>query len=83
MNYNDQYTLQRLRLWRQIDTLVNELQDLLYEWYDCDPSLEDLFCRLRRYYPYSKQLLLPFMTDLHLPNSSHEPCPLCQVKKWP
>jgi len=37
MTNDNQYTLERLRLWRQIETLVNELQDLIYDWYDNDP----------------------------------------------
>lgn len=84
MNYYDRDTLKRLRLWRQIDTLVKELQDRLYEWYDCDPTLEDLFNRLRRIYPYSQQLMLPFMDEYHHPTNAVENyCPLCQTKKWP
>jgi hypothetical protein len=83
MTCHDQDTLYRLRLWRQIDTLVNELQDRLYEWYDSDPDLDDLYNRLRRSYPHSKQLLLPFMTVCHTPNELPQNCPLCQTKKWP
>lgn len=83
MTYNDQDTLQRLRLWRQIDTLLNELQDRLYEWYDSDPALEDLYNRLRRIHPYSQQLLLPFMTDFHPHNELPKRCPLCLTKNWP
>ena len=83
MTNDNQYTLQRLRLWRQIETLVNELQDRLYEWYECDPSLEDLYNRLCRNPPYHQQLVLPFMTKHHPPNPLPNICPLCQIRRWP
>ena len=83
MTQHDPFTLQRLRLWLQIETLLNELQDRLYDWYDNDPTLQDLYNRLYRISPHNQQLSLPFMTDFHPPNSVQEPCPLCQIKKWP
>ena len=83
MSDDNQNTLHRLRLWRQIETLLNELQDRLYEWYECDPSLEDLYNRLCRNAPYHHQLLLPFMNQYYPPNPPKKTCPLCQIRRWP
>ena len=83
MTQHDHFALQRLRIWIQIETLLNELQDRLHDWYDTDSSLQDLYNRLYRIYPYNQQLLLPFMADFHPTNSLQESCPFCQIKKWP
>lgn len=80
---NDKYTLERLRLWRQIETLVNEIQDLIYDWYENDPTLEDFHNRLCRNSPYHQQLVLPFITNDYPPNPVQKPCPLCQIRRWP
>ena len=80
---NDQYTLERLRLWRQIETLVNELQNLIYAWYENDPTLEDFHNRLCRLNPYHQQLVLPFISNHYPPNPVQKPCPLCQIRRWP
>jgi hypothetical protein len=83
MSNHDNLTLERLRLWRQIYTLLNELQDRLYDWYESDPAIEDLLNRLCRLPPYHQQLVLPFMTTDFPTNPVQKPCPLCQIKKWP
>lgn len=80
---NDQYTLERLRLWRQIETLVNELQNLIHDWYENDPILDDTHNRLFRNSPYHLQLELPFITRDYPPNPVQNPCPLCQIRRWP
>ena len=81
---DDQYTLQRLRLWKQIETLVFELQTLIYDWHDNDPSLEDLYNRLYRNTPQQQlQLVLPFISYDSPPNPIQKPCPLCQIRTWP
>ena len=83
MTNHNQNTLERLRLWRQIETLLNELQDRLYDWYESDPSLEDLYNRLCRNPPYHQQLLLPFMNQYYPLIPVPKPCPFCQIRKWP
>jgi hypothetical protein len=83
MTNDNQCTLQRLRLWRQIETLVNELQDLIYDWYDNDPTIEEFYNRLSRNPPYHHQLLLPFFSNDYSPNPVQKTCPLCQIRRWP
>jgi hypothetical protein len=46
MSDDNQFVLERLRLWRQIETLLNELQDRLYDWYDTQPEIDDIYKRL-------------------------------------
>ena len=83
MSDDKQLVLERLRLWRQIETLLNELQDRLYDWYDTQPEIDDLYKRLSRNPPDHQQLLLPFMNQFNTPNSPQKPCPLCLIRRWP
>lgn len=83
MTNDNQHTLERLRLWRQIETLVNELQDLIFDWYDNDPTIEDLHNHLCRFPPYQQQLVLPFITNHYPHNPVPKTCPLCQIRSWP
>jgi hypothetical protein len=83
MTDDNQLVLERLRLWRQIQTLLNELQDRLYDWYDTQPEIDDLYNRLSRTPPYHQQLLLPFMDPFYPPTIPQKPCPLCLIRRWP
>ena len=72
--------LQRLRTWHQIESIVRELEDLLYRWRDFDDEIDDV---------YHQQCLDAKTIQFHLPHvdTSHEvdeaPCPLCKARRWP
>ena len=83
MSDDNYFVLERLRLWKQIEALLNELQDRLYDWYDYQPELEHLYKRLLRSPPYHQQLLLPFTNPYYAPDKPQKPCPLCLIRRWP
>jgi hypothetical protein len=83
MSDDNQFVLERLRLWRQIETLLSELQEHLYDWYDYQPELDDLRKRLLHSPPYHQQLLLPFINQYYAPDKPQNPCPLCLIRRWP
>ena len=75
--------LERLRAWRQIDALLNELIDLIWHWREHDLQLELAFNCRRRSISH-RQLNFSFVHhNPDRPNRAQPPCPLCQAREWP
>lgn len=74
-------SLQRLRVWYQMEALIRELEELLYRWRDLDEELDSAYHQ-RCLDVKNVQRLLPHI-DTSPEVDEFPRCPLCIARRWP